>query len=490
MGGGSRLVRVTAALAFVTFVAGIAIAATSGHDHLSRQGAQSPDSLAGAAGAAAKTSPSHTSGTLQPYLTPPLRTLKSAPFKYVPHDRGEDESNPVRIPGSSGVDTVVQRSAAHNLMPSPIQTFDGISNLCGCAPPDTNGDVGPNHYMEWVNLHFAVYRKTGTLLLGPLAGNTLFPASQSVCHSTNNGDPIVLYDQFAQRWLATQLAFQNISTGPYYQCIAVSTTDDPTRTWCTYQAQVHTSNFKDYPKFGIWPSQDTYTMTSPQFLHGSSFAGIGIWGFQRSAMLACQTSHMVYRDMNSIDSTLPRMLPADADGLTAPPANAPEPIVTDDDNGAGFPADRIDVWNATINWSGTPSITVAREGYLNTAPFDQDVGCGGGRTCIPQPGTSVRVDALPNRPMYRLAYRNYGSYQALAYDHTVDADAPSGNRAGMRWYELRKTTGNWAIQNQGTFGPADGLYRWMGAAAMDHDGNLAVGYSIGNGTAPNYPSIA
>ena len=93
--------------------------------------------------------------------------------------------------------------------------------------------------------------------------------------------------------------------------------------------------------------------------------------------------------------------------------------------------------------------------------------------------------------MYRLAYRNYGTYQALAFVHTVDADAPSGNRAGTRWYELRKFTGgNWGIQNQGTFGPADGLYRWMGAGAMDKSGDLAIGYSIGNGTAPNYPSIA
>ena len=150
------------------------------------------------------------------------------------------------------------------------------------------------------------------------------------------------------------------------------------------------------------------------------------------------------------------------------------------------------MWNATFTWSPTPSVTVAREGYKPAADFDQNLGCTpSSRECIPQPGTTVKVDALPNRPMYRLAYRNYGSHQALAFVHTVDADAPSGNRAGMRWYELRKFTGgNWGIQNQGTFGPADGLYRWMGAGAMDRSGDLAIGYSIGNGTAPNYPSIA
>ena len=144
-----------------------------------------------------------------------------------------------------------------------------------------------------------------------------------------------------------------------------------------------------------------------------------------------------------------------------------------------------------MTWGGTPSITLTHEGDLPVAAFDQDVGCGGGRTCIPQPGTSVKVDALPNRPMYRAAYRNFGSYQALAWDHTVDADAPSGNRAGDPLVRAPQDDRfNWGIQNQGTFGPSDGLYRWMGSAAMDKDGNLAVGYSIGNGTAPNYPSIA
>ena len=230
-------------------------------------------------------------------------------------------------------------------------------------------------------------------------------------------------------------------------------------------------------------------MTAPQF---NSTGGQGVWGFERDKMLACQPAGMAYQDMVTLDPLLPRILPADADGDLAPPANAPQPIVTDNDDGAGFPDDRIDVWNATFTWSPTPSVTVAREGYKTAADFDQNLGCTpSSRECIPQPGTTVKVDALPNRPMYRLAYRNYGTHQALAFVHTVDADAPSGNRAGTRWYELRKFTGgNWGIQNQGTFGPADGLYRWMGAGAMDKSGDLAIGHSIGNGTAPNYPSIA
>ena len=114
-------------------------------------------------------------------------------------------------------------------MPSPIQNFDGITNLCGCYPPDTNGDVGPNHYMEWVNVHYAIYSKTGTQIVAPTPGNTLFTGT-SFCGSHNNGDPIVLYDQFAGRWMASQFAFNSSSQGPFYQCIAVSdTTTRPAR---------------------------------------------------------------------------------------------------------------------------------------------------------------------------------------------------------------------------------------------------------------------
>jgi len=475
-------------LATGLFVAAVVFAATrSSNVAPAAVSNGSPDAPAvGAPASGVERTTSHTVGVAQPVRIPPLRTLKAKAPKYGPVPETDFESYPARQPGSSTRDTVVQRSAPKNRMPSPILTFDGVSNLCGCYPPDTEGDVGPNHYMEWVNAHYAIYTKTGTQVVPPTTGNTLFTGTP-FCGAHNNGDPIVLYDQFAQRWMVSQFAFNSTSQGPFYQCIAVSNSSDPTAGWCAYEFLVHQTKFNDYPKFGIWPAQNTYTMTAPQF---NSTGGQGVWGFERDKMIACEPARFVYQDMVGLDPTLPRILPADADGPTAPPAGAPQPIVTDEDDGAGYPADRIVIWNATMTWGATPSITLTHDVDLPVAAFDQDVGCGGGRTCIPQPGTTVKVDALPNRPMYRAAYRNFGSYQALAWDHTVDADAPSGNRAGMRWYELRKTSGAWGVQNQGTFGPADGLYRWMGSAAMDGDGNLAVGYSIGNGTAPNYPSIA
>ena len=380
---------------------------------------------------------------------PPLRNLKPAPFKYMPRAEGFEDLAPTATPGTDVPDGALQTSAPKNLMPGPIQNFEGISNLCGCAPPDTNGDVGPNHYMEWVNVHFAIYSKTGTLLVGPSPGNTLFPGTPH-CAGLNRGDPIVLYDQYAGRWLASQFAFTGSgSTPPFYQCIAISDTSDPTGSWCAYDFTVHNSKFNDYPKFGIWPSQNSYTMTAPLFPTNGGAGSQGVFAFERDRMLACDnTARFVFQDMLSLDPTLPRILPADADGPDLPPSGAPQPIVTDNDDGAGFPQDRIDVWNATMTWGTTPTISVVREGYIPTAPFDTNLGSScpsPTRQCIPQPGTTNKVDALPNRPMYRLAYRNYGTHEALglrAHGRRRRAVRKSGGHALVRAQEDDRALGD------------------------------------------------
>lgn len=121
-------------------------------------------------------------------------------------------------------------------------------------------------------------------------------------------------------------------------------------------------------------------------------------------------------------------------------------------------------------------------------PPDTEGDIGPNHYMLWQPGTSQRLETLSDRLMYRLAYRNFGDHEALVVDHSVDTDG--ADHAGIRWYELNKTTGNWSIAQQGTYAPADGLHRWMGSTAMDNDGNLAIGFSTGNGTTPNYPSIA
>ncbi len=53
--------------------------------------------------------------------------------------------------------------------------------------------------------------------------------------------------------------------------------------------------------------------------------------------------------------------------------------------------------------------------------------------------------------------------------------------AGVRWYEIRRINGQYSVFQQGTYAPNDGVHRWMGSIAMDHKGNMALGYSVVNG---------
>jgi hypothetical protein len=365
-------------------------------------------------------------------------------------------------------------------MPAPLTNFDGLSNIDGALRPDTSGDVGPNHYMQWINLSFAIYNKQGAMVYGPAAGTTLFPNS-SVCGTRNGGDPVILYDQFANRWFATQSAYENLVDGPYYQCVAVSQTSDPTGAWCSYQFLSHTTKFTDYAKFGVWPSQNAYMMTSPQYYRAASFSGIGVWAFERNQLLSCGNARVVYRDMVSQAPDLPRMLPADADGSLAPPAGAAAPLLTMNWNGSGLQPNTLQLWNANVNWAGNASLTMAHASDIKTAAYDSNL-CNYARSCIAQPGTTSKVDALSDRLMYRLAYRNFGSRQAMVVNQTVDV---GNDLAGIRWYQLSKSgTAPWGIAQQGTFAPDD-TNRFMGSAAMDRMGDIAIGYSVSDGATTN-----
>ena len=334
----------------------------------------------------------------RPGIVGPLRNLKvQKPVWHGNKNTEEREAKyPLRAAPGDGVDTVVQRSAPGPKVPAPIITFEGVDNRNGVLPPDTNGDVGPNHYMQWVNLSYAVYNKTtGALVLGPLNGNTLFSdaARTPNCAQFNSGDPVVLYDQHAGRWLASQF------TGNNYMCIAISTTNDPTGTWCTYEYLPNPAEFPDYPKFGVWPSQNAYMMVATQF--SNTFDGFAVVGYERDKMLACQTARMLYKNMFTVDPYLPYILPADADGATLPPANAPAPILAMNFDGTGLDPDQLQVWNATLDWTAQ-TIDVAYERSLQAAAFDSNL-CDYARGCIRQPGTSVRLDTLADRLMHRVA---------------------------------------------------------------------------------------
>jgi len=340
------------------------------------------------------------------------------------------------------------------------------------APPDTTGDVGPNHYVQWVNLRYAVYtltRDVNNQITGfnlaagfPKNGNTIWQGFGGRCETDNDGDPIVQYDQLADRWILTQFA---VSAQPFTQCVAVSTTPDPTGTYFRY-AFSYTRDFNDYPKMGVWP--DAYYMTYNMFRNGSRFIGARVCALERAQMLVGGAARQACA---STATTQASLVPADLEGSTLPPSGEPNLLLS-------ITSTAVNFWRMAVNWtSGTGTLTgpIAVSGV---AAFSR--ACGGG-VCIPQPGTSNTLDSLGDRLMYRLSYRNFGDHEALVINHSVT----SGSGVGVRWYELRNATGqtlgsaNPVLFQQGTFAPTSD-FRWMGSAAMDKTGGIAIGFNISN----------
>ncbi|HET6211681.1 MAG TPA: hypothetical protein VFE14_02280, partial [Micromonosporaceae bacterium] len=385
-------------------------------------------------------------------------------------------ANPQAKAGSAAVQADGVGTAA---FPDFGANFEGVGNLDAVLPPDTNGDVGPNHYVQMINIHFAVFSKTGALLLGPLPDNSLWDGFGGPCESHNDGDPVVLYDEAANRWMMSQFAL-NTPDG-HHQCMAISQTPDPTGAWFRYDFLYHATRINDYPKYGIWP--DAYYMTANEFAPG--FVGVGAVAFEREKMLAGQAARMVYFHLGP---DFGGVLPADAEGL-APPAGAPNPFSMFDDDAFGTsPTDRLLMWDFHVDWTNPGASTFGGSSgepnrFLETAPFDSNM-CNFARNCVPQQGTAQRLDAISDRLMYRAAYRNFGDHASIVLNHTVDVDG--ADHAGVRWYELRSAGTGWTIQQQGTYSP-DSASRWMGSAAMDVNGNIAIGYSTSSST--SFPSI-
>lgn len=346
-----------------------------------------------------------------------------------------------------------------------IQNFDGVGNVNGYVPPDTHGDVGPNHYFQVVNAAFKVFSKTGATLIGPSNNNTIWTGMPN---NSNDGDAVVLYDEQADRWLFTQFSLPNYPNGPFFQMIAVSQTPDPTGTW--YRWQFNFTDMPDYPKFGVWP--DGYYMSMNRFSAGAgNYVGTGAVAFERSAMLTgSPTAQMVLFLVPSSNEAF-GFLPSDCDG-PFPPAGTPNTYAYINESPY-----HLGLWDFHADWTNTANAT-----FTALTPVDVET-FSSGINSISQQGTTKKLDAITDRLMYRLQYRKFSDHQSLVTNHTVNVGS---SVAGVRWYELRKTGTAWAMYQQGTYSP-DANSRWMASAAMDANGSIALGYSVSSSTM--FPAI-
>jgi hypothetical protein len=352
---------------------------------------------------------------------------------------------------------------------APIVSFDGPSSPY--YPPDANGTAGPNHFMQTINSVYAIYSKTGTLLAGPTNLNLLFG---SVTGATcNDGDPIVLYDEQADRWLVVEFSICGAND---YMLFAVSQTNDPTGSWHRYSFDV--DDMPDYEKIGIW--QDGYYMGT----NNSSSGKKDIYVFERSKMLLGQTAQMVGFDNAWRPTTIDGFMcvpPVDNDGAFAP-AGSPGLFITMNDDAIAGGSDQLWIYELAVNWTTPASSTFVRSQQLAVPAFDSNFGSDWDN--IKQQGTTRELDAIPQVIMNAPQYRNFGTYQTLVCCHTVDVN--NTDRAGIRWYELRRTSGTWSVRQSGTYSP-DTHSRWMGSIRLNSQNEIGLGYSISSTTL--YPGI-
>lgn len=432
--------------------------------------------------------------------TATVAAARAASLDEIRPDRG-----PIARSRGDSADAAVQTTesdAAATSIPGTIANFEGLSNQDNfdvfgfrVNPPDPVGDVGPNHYVEMINLVFGVYSKSGDLLLGPVDTGTLwadFPIDEC---TEPSGDPIVVYDQFADRWILSQFTtrginFPNEPLNLFYNCVAISQTGDPTGAYFRY-AFTTGFNFPDYPKYGVW--RDSYIITTREFgIADPNIYGIGVYGLERNKMIEGDPDARVVSfllELSEVPLNLigDGLLPPDIDGKTKPKNKAPAPIIgTQDDNATyGAPFDALNIWEFDVKWRSTPTASIALAAQLPVAEFDSIFPCAPtSRDCLPQPGITDPAQYLDilsyrQRPTWRLAYRSFKSYEAMVTNQSVEA---LPGVAGARWYEIRRTNGAYTVHQQGTFAPDDGVHRWMGSIAMDKKGNAALGYSVVNGT--------
>ncbi|MEI6434337.1 MAG: GEVED domain-containing protein [Bacteroidota bacterium] len=404
-------------------------------------------------------------------ISPPLISIPiSAPPDQPVDEEFNEELKERLYPNSAnalpqGPDPVWQQQmGSTQLNRAPLINYEGNPN--GWFPPDCNGEVSADYYFQAINVSFQIFNKTGTSLYGPTNNNTIWTGLPG---GTDSGtDPVILYDQHADRWFYSDFTHY----APYYVRIAVSTTNDPTGTW--YRWTYLWASQPDFAKYGVW--SDGYYMAS----NTSGQKDIAV--FDRTAMIAGNSSPLAILFTNSWrpNSGFHCIMPFDNDGQWASGGTPGQFITINDDAWGG--SDQLWLYTLTANWANPLSSTFTRSQTLNVAAFDANFGPTWDN--IYQNGTTQRLDAVPQVLNFRAQYRNFGTYQSLVCNHTVDVD--NTDHAGVRWYELRNTGGGWYIYQQATYAP-DGDSRWMGSIAQNGYGDIAMGYSVSSSN--THPSI-
>ena len=376
-----------------------------------------------------------------------------------------------------------------------------MNNTCGCDPPDSVGDVGPNHYVEAVNESFKVFDKSGNTLAGSTKYNSFFaPLTGTPCANANAGDPFVLYDQMADRWIISDFAFPSFPGTSFFQCIGVSQTPDPVAGgWFLYAVQVDPANptfFGDQPKLAMWnsggnPAQNAYFLTMNLFSSPTMFTGVRVYALDRASMIGGGPTHAIGFTLTAADvGNSYLFVAARFRAGDPPPAGRQEFVLAIDSPATGgvtltqvhgrlFHVDFANPNNSTFGSGPThlPNGEVTVNGFVDA--FTDSTG-----NLVPQQGTAIRLDTEGDHIMTPVVYQNRNGTESLWADHTVMENYPNGPTA-VRWYQFDVTGGSFPatlVQQQSWDNGGDGSFRWMPSIAVDKNGNAAIGYSTSSAT--------
>jgi hypothetical protein len=427
-----------------------------------------------------------------------LRTLPQTRDPIV-RERPEREGpspSPVLVGTPPGVITETEPTAPAALpsavpapAPPPTTSFEGLDRVNWGAgiPPDTNGDVGPEYYIQTINTSIGIYRKTDGFRVAAFTFNTFMSQGQfgNLCDTNNFGDPVVLYDSFEDRWIITDFAFRLDSTGAVvnppgaFQCFAASKTGDPVSGgWNFYSINV-TGGLGDYPKFGIWPDGLYMSANVFDYAAGGAFQNPRVFAINKAQLYSgSPTVQVVSFDAPAADFTL---LPSNARLQTGtPPAGTPNYFVSTWQflNAVGVYRFHVDWDRVTLSTLTGPSLSIASTSWPNAgvpnAPSQKADGTAGNL-----------LDVLQIRAMMQNQYTNINGAESLWDTHTVRRLNTTGF-AAPRWYQVDVTGGTLAATlPQATTWDPDGanvIFRFMPSLAVDRAGNMALGYSTSNST--------
>ena len=395
--------------------------------------------------------------------------------------RGHPAVDPTAQP--QGPDPALQTAAPlHGFERAVDISVNGMGNT-GVSPADPCLSVGSTHVIQMINGssggYFRIYDKN---LANPGTQTYLdnfVNALGDVSNYSGLGDPIVLWDDLADRWVMTEF-----SSSGNRLIVAVSTSTDPTGSWNAYSFTA--PGFPDYPKYAVW--SDCYVVTTNE-------STPAVYALPRAAMLAGTAGTAVRFTVSSYSALgFQATTPVHFGGGAAPPAGAPAMFMRMADDlwtTSTSDVDRLEMWNINYNAATPASSTITGPTNLNTETFDSAL-CGYTTlNCINQPGSQT-MDPIRELLMNRVYYRNLTTfgYEAIAATHAVDVNET--DRAAMRWYELHRVGGSanpWSIHQQGTYSP-DANDRWMGSIAINANGDIGLSYNVAGTTGGNvYPGI-